>query len=81
MFGAEFDSDPSASEKRKKKKNRINRQINKYTTMKVLHTKMQTKNLAWTHVTERGTTTEFQAIFQTIDEIKQQMILCHHYDH
>ena len=42
---------------------------------------MQTKNLAWTHVTERGTTTEFQAIFQTIDEIKQQMILCHHYDH
>jgi hypothetical protein len=77
MFGVEFDSDPSASETKAEFS-----QINNYTTLKVFtHENANEKFSLDTRNRTYGATNEFQAIFQTIDENKQQMILCHHYDH
>jgi hypothetical protein len=61
MIHVEYDSDPSASEKKKTKKNTIFRQIN-YTTSKCERTKI---NIFLT---------EFQAFFQPIGGNKREMI-------
>jgi hypothetical protein len=72
MIHVEYDSDPSASEKKQKKKtNTIFRQIN-YTTSKYERTKIKIF-LNRCHRTN-WTNTEFQAFFQPIGGNKREMI-------
>jgi hypothetical protein len=69
IIHVEYDSDPSASEKKKQKKNTIFRQINN-TTSKCEHTKI---NIFFNRCHRTNwTNTEFRAVFQAIGVNKQR---------